>query len=79
MARGWESKSVEAQIDSAEEARSAHTELRSEDLERKARMHRLLLSRKRVTDELRVCTHLRYRKILQAALSDLDAEIARME
>ena len=78
MARGWESKSVEAQIDMAEANRSAvpRKDLTPEQLDLIRRRETVLLSRTRVTRELASAQNPRYRAILNKALADLDAQLS---
>jgi hypothetical protein len=80
MARGWESKSVEAQIDMAADRRAAavQTTLNSEALEAQRKREGLLLSRTRVVRDLENAKNVRYRAVLTKALADLDAQIATM-
>ena len=78
MARGWESKSVEAQIDMAE---SRRTPLRRkapspETLEAIRKKETILLSRTRVVRELSAAQNPRYRAVLTKALADLDAQLS---
>ena len=77
VARGWESKSVEFQIEMAETDRAALTAARSskEQLERQRKRESLELSRKRVVNDLAACQNPRYRTVLEAALAHLDNEI----
>jgi hypothetical protein len=78
MARGWESKSVEAQIDMAEAQRSAAPrkahDPRNLDLIRKKES--LLLSRTRVVRDLKSARNPRYKAQLSKALADLDAQLS---
>src|SRR6476661_1139665 len=55
MARGWESKSVESQMDSAaEDAALAHRIRKTpEQVERESKLHALMLSRTRVLNDLK--------------------------
>jgi hypothetical protein len=78
MARGWESKSVEAQIDAAEVHRSAesHAPQSPETLELIRRKETVLLSRTRVVRDLEEAQNPRYRAVLHKALKDLDAQLA---
>jgi hypothetical protein len=81
MARGWESKSVESQIESAE-ARAALTKLPKltpEQTERKQQRDSLLLSRTRVMHDLESSKNPRYRATLEAALKHLDDKIATLK
>ena len=78
MARGWESKSVEAQIDMAENTFRADAarilNLREQELIRKRET--ILLSRTRVVREMNCAQNPRYKGILTKALADLDAQLA---
>jgi hypothetical protein len=78
MARGWESKSVEAQIDAAEvHHRSAALENAPspEILELIRQKEGILLSRTRVVCELKSAKNPRYKAVLTKALADLDAKL----
>ncbi|HUI54748.1 MAG TPA: hypothetical protein VLY04_07235 [Bryobacteraceae bacterium] len=78
MARGWESKSVEAQIDMAEAHRSAapRKALDPESLELIRKKETILLSRTRVVRELGSAQNPRYKAVLRKALADLDAKLS---
>ena len=78
MARGWESKSIEAQIDMAEAQRAVpqakkHT---AEMLEVLRKKEGILLSRTRVVRDLEAAQNPRYKVVLNKALADLDAQLA---
>jgi hypothetical protein len=80
MARGWESKSVETQIDMAEN-RSAVARAKvlsdvSLDLLRKKES--ILMSRTRVVRDLENAQNPRYRAVLGKALKDLDAQLSTL-
>jgi hypothetical protein len=78
MARGWESKSVEAQIDAAE-ARKSAVLLNSpapDELESIRKKENILLSRTRVVRDLNTAQNPRYRVVLKKALADLDAQLS---
>jgi hypothetical protein len=77
MARGWESKSVEAQIDAAEAYRSASSQraLSPEQLEAIRKKETLLLSRTRVAREIETSQNPRYQAVLEKALAELDAQL----
>jgi hypothetical protein len=78
MARGWESKSVEAQIDEAENHRSAVLENapRPEMLELIRKRETIVLSRTRVVRELQSAQNPRYKAVLSKALADLEAQLS---
>lgn len=81
MARGWESKSVEAQIESAAGKESAHREpeLTPAQLQLLRDRENLELSRTRITRELATSANPRYQQILRKALADLEAKLKRLE
>ena len=78
MARGWESKSVEAQIDEAENHRSASLENvpPPEMLELIRKRETIVLSRTRVVRELNAAQNPRYKAVLNKALADLEAQLS---
>jgi hypothetical protein len=80
MARGWESKSVEAQIEAA--GGMAIGPPRGRPAPAKVEMQRrresLLLSRTRVLAELQTARKERYRRMLQEMLEHLDRELAEL-
>jgi hypothetical protein len=80
MARGWESKDVESQVDAAEErARLAKMpKLSPEQAARIRERESLELSRKRVLRDMEASQNPRYRATLEAALKHLDEKIAAL-
>ena len=80
MARGWESKSVEAQMELAESRRrdSERTRLSQEALNRQRERESLQLSRTRVMRDLISAKSGHYRESLEAALNYLDKKIAAL-
>lgn len=79
MARGWESKSIAAQIDAAEDHHHSAVSENApapEILELIRKKENILLSRTRVIRELKSAQNVRYRALLQKALVDLDAQLA---
>ena len=80
MARGWESKSVESQIESASasHAKSNGNRLTPEELQRQREREGFELSRTRVLHDLSTATHQRYRESLELALKFLDEKIAAL-
>jgi hypothetical protein len=81
MARGWESKSVEAQIDMAASSRAAAPakKLTPEALAQVRKKESLTLSRTRVVREMESAQNPRYRAVLCKALADLDAQLLTMK
>lgn len=79
MARGWESKSVEQQIEeSRAQAPQPQDAISPEEQRRRRERDDLLMSRARVVQQLDACRDPRYEKMLRAALADLDARLARL-
>jgi hypothetical protein len=81
MARGWESKSVEDQIDNAKADRDAQVtpRLSAQDRERHTRTQSLRLSRSRIVGLLEATRSERYRAQLERTLEDLDAQLRELE
>lgn len=79
MARGWESKAVEDQMNEAEErARrklAAQDEPSPEERERRERLDSLQLSRARTLTQLEQATRPSHREMLQRSLRALEKEI----
>jgi len=77
MARGWESKSVEAQIEeSISEPSRNEVPASAEELQSRNKKTDLVLSRKHVLQQLERSTSERYSELLRRTLADLDAQIA---
>ena len=81
MARGWESKSVEGQIESFESNRSAEVKSRltSAQADLLRRKNSLQLARSRILQNLETVLSPRYRDMLNVALSDLDKKLAELK
>jgi hypothetical protein len=81
MARGWESKAVEGQIESFESGRSVDSKKRvtpaQADLQRK--QDSLRLARARVMRDLETTQNPRYRDMLNAALADLEGKLTSLD
>lgn len=80
MARGWESKSVEGQIESfaSDRGSSSKEQLTAEQMERRLRKESLLLSRTRVQHDIERSQNPRHLKILKESLAYLDAKISEL-
>ncbi len=80
MARGWESKSIESQIEIAESQRAErHAEALSPEQIRIAREREgLELSLTRVRHDLETATHPRYQEQLRAAIRHLEQKLAEL-
>lgn len=76
MARGWESKSVEAQqAQASDKARTPRPKMTPEEAARWREKERLRLSRQTVLQQLEVCQNPRHRKLLEDSLATLDAKL----
>ena len=80
MARGWESKSVESQMESAERDRRRPAPLPTtpEQAARDRERASIQLSRTRVMADLAAARHPRHRESLEAALKFLDDKISKL-
>jgi hypothetical protein len=86
MARGWESKSVDDQIQNAtdsttnESTKDQKKKTRTPEEIDAVRQRKVLeLSRARVASDLENNSDPRYRTLLLRALEDLDAQLARLK
>lgn len=77
MARGWESKSVEDQIDAAKAEKELRSKPHLSDQQRRRedRKKSLLLSRSQILSRLRAATSPRYRAQLQVALDHVETQL----
>jgi len=79
MARGWESKDVESQMEDAREARSLHASRPNlEELKLAKDREALLLQRTRVLADLETAVKPGYREILRRSLEFLDEKLAAL-
>jgi hypothetical protein len=80
MARGWVSKSIEAQIDLAEPVRRAVLSNTPDParIELIRKKETIMLSRTRVVRELSSAQNPRYKAVLSKALADLDAQLSQI-
>jgi hypothetical protein len=80
MARGWESKDVESQVEIAIADRGRRVQrLNPEADALRQRREHLELSRRRVVLDLEASRHPRHREQLQRALAFLDAELKKLD
>jgi hypothetical protein len=81
MARGWESKAVEGQVQEFEERNSAgkKRQLTPAQLESRRRREVVLLSRARVEKDLQSSHDPRYKEQLNRALADLNSQLAALK
>jgi len=79
MARGWESKAVEAQQAEAAESRSPGKPLLTPAQKVKLQeKDGLLLNRRRIAEQLENASYPRYRTMLQDALAELDQKLVNL-
>ncbi len=80
MARGWESKSVEAQIESKANTTVADVKSRTPDqIQHLIEKRNLELARAKVAHEIASSQNPRYTRILEQSLSALDKKIAAID
>lgn len=81
MARGWESKAVEAQIESQPSGPSAPRRGQQTPSQMEAQRHKqvLLLSRKKILGDLEGSLNPRHQEQLRRALADIEARLAELE
>jgi hypothetical protein len=77
MARGWESKSIEIQIEDANSGTSSDPKggLPRMEIDKKRKREDLLLQRSRILQDLASARNPRYRLLLEEKLTHLDNEI----
>jgi hypothetical protein len=80
MARGWESKAVEGQVQEREsqEDRKNKKQVSQDEVEVRRQRGILMLSRTRVEIQLQGAQAPRYREQLTRALADIDAQLAKL-
>ena len=79
MARGWESKDVQAQLEEKKtvpQTQDSKSQKSAEQIRREQERRGLQLSRTRILNDLENATHPNHRKSLEAALAHLDKKIA---
>ena len=80
MARGWESKSVEAQQEEAVTSDGNKVgQLTPEQLAARRKHEGLVMMRKKIEHDLASATNPRHREMLEKALADLQAQLRDSE
>jgi hypothetical protein len=79
MARGWESKSIEAQQEAATERRAAPAAITPEESARRSERATLSLARTRALADLQRACAPAHRAMLEQAIADLDERLSRLE
>jgi len=80
MARGWESKSIEAQIEQTflESPENPDQKISPEEREALYKKRDLQLSRRRILQQLEITSNERYAELLRRTLAGLDAEVSAL-
>jgi len=81
MARGWESKDVESQVEAnkVEKSPNEKAQKTQDQLDRERERLGLELSKKHILADLETATHPNHRKSLEAALEHLNAKIESLK
>ena len=81
MARGWESKSVESQMDAAEREKPKDPEsaITSAELEKRRARAGLVLSRTYLLRQMEAASNERYKENLRLALAEIDQKIQKLD
>ena len=80
MARGWESKSVERQQEEMSEQRKTFpAPISPDEQQRNRKREGLLLSRKRLTQQLHATGNPRHRQMLEQAIAELDRQLSSFQ
>ncbi len=80
MARGWESKAVEEQIETAKnETVGIKEKPTAEDAGRRRQRQVLELARKRILHRLDGAENPAYQKILRESLAELDGQLSKLQ
>jgi hypothetical protein len=79
MARGWESKNIEAQQEEASRRRPSGRPRTAEELARVDRRRALELARTRAVGDLRRATAPAHRHMLEQAIASLDEQLAGLD
>ena len=78
MARGWESKSIEAQQDEASRPKVVRAELSPEQQAIEERRRMLTLTRSRALADLERASAAPHRRMLEQAIAALDEQLAEL-
>ena len=81
MARGWESKAVESQIEASRTNQGESTKMRlaPEAAEAHRKRETLLLACHHLQHQIQASLHPRHREMLESALADLERQIAALD
>ena len=75
MARGWESKSVEAQMEEAATTSSNKPRLSPKQIEAQQKRETLMLTKKKLAGDLERSSNPRHQEMLRQALAEVDKKL----
>jgi len=79
MARGWESKAVEAQQDESANRTPELPQVSAEEASRRAQRATVSLARSRALADLQQACRPAHRAMLEQAIAELDSQLAELE
>jgi hypothetical protein len=79
MARGWESKSVEEQMENARQQKDAAAAQSAKPVHHSRQHENLVLARARLVKDLETTSNPRYKQFLEASLAEIDKQIAETD
>ena len=79
MARGWESKAVEAQQDAARDNRGRPTPISDAEIQARTERATLMLARTRALSDLQHACAPAHRAMLEQAIADLDRRLKALD
>jgi hypothetical protein len=80
VARGWESKSIEAQqSEAAERSQTSRRKISPEEAMRFRDRESLRLARQRILQQIEASRNPRHKKLLEMGLAELDERLGRLE
>jgi len=79
MARGWESKSVEAQMEEAEVSSVSKPRLSAQEVEQKQKVDTLNLAKKKLQADLERASSDRHRQMLTRSLDEIDNQLKKLQ
>ena len=80
VARGWESKSIEAQqAEASERPDKPHSKMSAEEAALSREKETIRLARQGVLQQMETSANARHRQLLEGALADLDEKMRRLE
>ena len=80
MARGWESKSVEEQMENArQQKKDASAHHATKQVQHSRHYENLVLARARLVKDLATTENPRYKQFLETSLAEIDKQIAETE